>query len=89
MCVDKHHYKCCGCISLTAATSILGCLYLLAKIYYAIISEWGAFAIYLITFRPIGRLFDNTVYFKTYDKKMRRQNINNPAHTSNFYVPHN
>ena len=49
MCVDKHHYKCCGCISLTAATAILGCLYLLATIYYAIISEWGAFAIYLIT----------------------------------------
>ena len=48
MCVDKHHYKCCGCLSLTTATLILGALYLCGTIYYAVINEWASFAISLV-----------------------------------------
>ena len=48
MCVDKHHYKCCGSCSLTTATLILGALYLLGTIAYAVTQQWVSFSISLI-----------------------------------------
>ena len=45
MCVDKHHFKCCGCLSMTAATILLGVLTLCSAIFYAIREEWASFAI--------------------------------------------
>ena len=49
MCVDKHHYKCCGCLSLTHATLILGLFYILGAIYYATMGTWWNFAIWIVT----------------------------------------
>ena len=48
MCVDKHHYKCCGSCSLTTATLVLGCFYLLYTIGCAVSQQWVSFAIGLV-----------------------------------------
>ena len=45
MCVDKHHFKCCGCLSLTTATLLLGAINLAAVIYYGIMEEWASLAV--------------------------------------------
>ena len=47
MCVDKHHYKCCGCLTLTQATLILGLIYIIGAIYYVTIGSWINFAIWI------------------------------------------
>ena len=48
MCVDKHHYKCCSCFSMTTGTLILGALYLLSSIGDAISGYWFAFALSVV-----------------------------------------
>ena len=48
MCVDKHHYKCCGSCSLTTATLVLGVFYLLYTIGCAVSQQWVSFSIGLV-----------------------------------------
>jgi len=48
MCVDKHHYKCCGSCSMTAATLVLGALCLIGCIFDAIGGMWVGFVTQLI-----------------------------------------
>ena len=67
MCVDKHHYKCCGCLSLTTATLILGALYLCGTIYYIVVGEWASFAVSLV----ISLLFI-LVLVKPHDANIRK-----------------
>ena len=45
MCVDTHKFRCCcGCMSLTSATILIGVLYLLSAIGSAVVQNWWGFA---------------------------------------------
>ena len=68
MCVDTHHFRCCcGCLSLTQATIVLGVFQLFATIFYAIVWEWVNF-----TFSAIVSLAYILVIIKPYDACNRK-----------------
>jgi len=68
MCVDTHHYRCCcGCLSLTQATILLGILQLIATISYAIAGQWVNFSV-----SALISLIYIMVFCKPYDVSVRK-----------------
>ena len=67
MCVDKHHYKCCRCLTLTQATLILGLIYIIGAIYYVTIGSWINFAIWIV-----ASVLFIMVLFKPHDAMIRK-----------------
>ena len=68
MCVDTQNYKCCcGCMTLTQATIVIGVLYLIGTISEAIMGQWAAFVWYLIMTLLFGM-----VIAKPYDASIRK-----------------
>ena len=68
MCVDTQHYKCCcGCMTLTQATILIGIIYILSAILDAIVGQWINFVFCLV----VGLLF-GMVIFKPYNEGVRK-----------------